>query len=200
MGMCKPSKVKQARVLLLGLDFSGKSTILYKLKHAKDFMTLPTIGFNVEMLEIEKNIHLTVWDVGGQLHMRSFWGHYCEDTDVLVYVVDSTDWRHLEDSRREFECLLKNEHIRRVPVVLLANKQDLPGAFTAEDITRKFKMKKNCGDRDWYVQPCCATSGDGLTEGFHKVMEFIKSYRKSAEATLAFFKQNQNYTGNPRTW
>ncbi|XP_072474691.1 ADP-ribosylation factor-like protein 14 isoform X1 [Notamacropus eugenii] len=199
MGICKPSKVKHARVLLLGLDFSGKSTILYKLKQAKDFMTIPTIGFNVEMIEMEKNIHLTVWDVGGQLHMRDLWSHYCENIDVLVYVVDSTDHRHLEDSRREFELLLKNEHIRSVPVLLLANKQDLPGAFTAEDITRKFKMNKNCGDRDWYVQPCCATSGDGLTEGFHKVTEFIKSYRKSAQATLAFFKQNPNFTGNSRS-
>uniref|UniRef100_A0A4X2L8D5 ADP-ribosylation factor-like protein 14 n=2 Tax=Vombatus ursinus TaxID=29139 RepID=A0A4X2L8D5_VOMUR len=188
---CKFSKVKHARVLLLGLDFSGKSTILYKLKQAKDFTTLPTIGFNVEMIKMEKNIHLTVWDVGGQLHMRSFWDQYCENTDVLVYVVDSTDQRHLEDSRREFKLLLKNEHIRCVPVLLLANKQDLPGACTAEDITRKFKMKKNCGDRDWYVQPCCAISGDGLAEGFCKVTEFIKSYRKSAEATLAFFRQNQ---------
>ncbi|XP_043853101.1 ADP-ribosylation factor-like protein 14 [Dromiciops gliroides] len=192
MGMwnSKPSKVKHARVLLLGLDFSGKSTILYKLKHNKDFMTIPTIGFNVEMIEMEKNIYFTVWDVGGQKHMRSFWSHYCENTDVLVYVVDSSDHQHLEDSRREFELILKNEHIKHVPVVLLANKQDLPGALTAEDVTRKFKMKKNCGDRDWYVQPCCATSGDGLAEGFWKVTQFIKSYTKSTEATWSFFRQN----------
>ncbi|XP_003766238.1 ADP-ribosylation factor-like protein 14 [Sarcophilus harrisii] len=186
----KSSKVKQARVLLLGLDFSGKSTILYKLKRIKDFTTIPTIGFNVEMIETEKNINLTVWDVGGQSQMRSLWDHYCENTDVLVYVVDSTDQKQLEASRREFELILKNEHIRNVPVVLLANKQDLPGAFTAEDITRKFKMKKNCGDRDWYVQPCCAISGDGLADGFKKVTEFIQRYRNSAEATWAFFRQN----------
>ncbi|XP_051846990.1 ADP-ribosylation factor-like protein 14 [Antechinus flavipes] len=186
----KSSKVKQARVLLLGLDFSGKSTILYKLKRIKDFTTIPTIGFNVEMIETEKDINLTVWDVGGQFQMRSLWDHYCENTDVLVYVVDSTDQQQLEASRREFELILKNEHVRNVPVVLLANKQDLPGAFTAEDITRKFKMKKNCGDRDWYVQPCCAISGDGLADGFKKVTEFIKRYRNSAEATWAFFRQN----------
>ncbi|XP_074046946.1 ADP-ribosylation factor-like protein 14 [Macrotis lagotis] len=186
----KPSKVKHARVLLLGLDFSGKSTILYKLKHAKDFTTIPTIGFNVEMIQMKKNIHLTVWDVGGQLRMRSLWDHYLENTDVLVYVVDSTDQQHLEASRKEFELILKNEHIKCVPVVLLANKQDLPGALTAEDITRKFKMKKICGDRDWYVQPCCGTSGEGVTEGFSKVTEFIHSYRKSSGTNWAFFRQN----------
>ncbi|XP_044523641.1 ADP-ribosylation factor-like protein 14 [Gracilinanus agilis] len=186
----KPSKLRHARVLLLGLDSSGKSTVLYKLKHIKDFTTFPTVGFNVEMIELERNVSLTVWDVGGQERMRRLWGHYCENTDVLVYVVDCVDHQHLEESRREFELILKNEHIRHVPVVLLANKQDLPGALTAEDITRKFHMKKHCGDRNWYVQPCCATSGKGLAQGFCKVTEFVKS-RKSREAiTWDFFKQN----------
>ncbi|KAM5276056.1 ADP-ribosylation factor-like protein 14 isoform 1-T3 [Hipposideros larvatus] len=185
----KNPKAKQAQILLLGLDSAGKSTLLYKLKLAKDIVTIPTIGFNVEMLELEKSLSLTVWDVGGQDGMRSVWGCYCEHTDGLVYVVDGTDKRRLEASRREFEHILKNEHMKNVPVVLLVNKQDVPGALTAEDITRIFKVKKLCCNRNWYVQPCCAVTGDGLTEGLRKLAEFVKSHMKSRD-TLAFFRQN----------
>ncbi|KAM7132669.1 ADP-ribosylation factor-like protein 14 isoform 1-T2 [Molossus nigricans] len=186
----KNPNLKQAQILLLGLDSAGKSTVLYKLKLAKDIVTTPTIGFNVEMIELEKRLSLTVWDVGGQEKMRTVWDCYCERISGLVYVVDSTDKRRLEDSRREFEHILKNEHIKNVPVVLLANKQDVPGALTAEDITRMFKVKKLCCDRNWYVQPCCALTGDGLTEGFRKLTEFVKSYMKPRVDTFAFFKQN----------
>ncbi|XP_012638226.1 ADP-ribosylation factor-like protein 14 [Microcebus murinus] len=186
----KNPKVKQAQILLLGLDSAGKSTLLYKLKLAEDITTIPTIGFNVEMIELERSLSLTVWDVGGQEKMRTVWDNYCENADGLVYVVDSTDQQRLEDSRREFEHILKNEHIKNVPVVLLANKQDMPGALTAKDITRMLRVKKLCSDRDWYVQPCCAITGDGLAEGFRKLIDFVKCRMKSRGDTLAFFKQN----------
>lgn len=183
----KSSKVQEARILLLGLDSAGKSTLLYKLKLVKGIVTMPTIGFNVEMIELEKGLSLTVWDVGGQEKMRAAWDFYCENTDGLLYVVDSTDKERIEQSKREFEHILKNEHINHVPVVLLANKQDVPGALTAEDITRMFKVKKLCSDRDWYVQPCCALTGEGLADGLRKLAGFVKSRGDS----LAFFKQNE---------
>ncbi|XP_004441757.1 PREDICTED: ADP-ribosylation factor-like protein 14 [Ceratotherium simum simum] len=186
----KNPKAKQAQILLLGLDSAGKSTLLYKLKLAKDIVTIPTIGFNVEMIELEKSLSFTVWDVGGQEKMRPMWGYYCENTDGLVYVVDSTDKQRLEDSRREFEHILKNEHIKNVPVVLLANKQDVPGALSAEDITRTFNVQRLCSDRNWYVQPCCAVTGAGLIEAFGKLTTFVKSRMKSRGDTSAFFKQN----------
>nr|XP_004652437.1 ADP-ribosylation factor-like protein 14 [Jaculus jaculus] len=184
----KNQNAKQAHVLLLGLDSAGKSTLLYKLKLAENVCTMPTIGFNVEMIHLEGDLPLTVWDVGGQEKMRAAWGCYCEDADGLLYVVDSTDQQRLEDSRKEFKHILQNEHIRNVPVVVLANKQDVPGALSAEDITRMFRVKKLCSDRSWYVQPCCAITGDGLAEGFRKLSAFLKSRTKSRD-TLAFFKQ-----------
>ncbi|XP_043330095.1 ADP-ribosylation factor-like protein 14 [Cervus canadensis] len=186
----KKPKAKQARILLLGLESAGKSTLLYKLKLDTDIVTMPTVGFNVEMLELAKGVSLTVWDVGGQEKMRTMWDLYCENTDGLVYVVDSTDTQRLEDSRQAFEHILKNEHIKNVPVVLLANKQDVPGALSAKDITRMFKVKQLCSDRNWYVQPCCAVTGDGLMEGFQKLTGFLKSRMKSRGDALAFFKQH----------
>lgn len=177
----KPSRVKRASILMLGLDSAGKSTLLYKLRYKDAFLTMPTIGFNVDMIEAGKDFTLTFWDVGGQKKMRELWSNFLEDIDGLLYVVDSSDKRRLEESRREFELILKNESIKDVPVVVLANKQDLPGALNAEEVTRRFKMKKYCSDRNWYVQPCCAITGEGLAEAFQRVATFAKQYHKSKE-------------------
>ncbi|XP_075720141.1 ADP-ribosylation factor-like protein 14 [Rhinoderma darwinii] len=181
------SKVKQARILLLGLDAAGKSTVLYKFKFKEPFSTIPTVGFNVEMIQTEKHLQLTIWDIGGQEKLRSFWCYYFENTDGLVYVVDSTNKKALDESKKQFQLMLQNELIKNVPVVVLANKQDLPGALNADEITRKLNMKKYCCDRDWYVQPCCAITGQGLAEGFNKVTEFVK---RSKEEAVRFAKQN----------
>ncbi|NXQ20156.1 ARL14 protein, partial [Peucedramus taeniatus] len=179
----KPS-VKGANILMLGLDSAGKSTLLYKFRSKDVFITMPTIGFNVDMIEAGKDFTLTFWDVGGQKKMRELWSNFLEDAGGLLYVVDSSDKRRLEESRREFELILKNESMKNVPVVVLANKQDLPGALNAEEITRKLKMKKYCSDRNWYVQPCCAITGEGLAEALQRVATFARQYKKSKETFI----------------
>ncbi|XP_053567778.1 ADP-ribosylation factor-like protein 14 [Bombina bombina] len=183
-------KVKKAQILILGLEAAGKSTLLYKFKFKEPFTTIPTIGFNVEMIHTDKHLQLTMWDVGGQQKIRSYWSDYLENINGLVYVVDSTNKQHIDESKKEFQLLLQNELIKDVPVVLLANKQDLPGALNAEEITRKFNMQKYCCDRDWYVQPCCALTGQGLAEGLSKVTEFVKNCMKLKEEGLMFPKQS----------
>ncbi|KFQ34499.1 ADP-ribosylation factor-like 14, partial [Mesitornis unicolor] len=165
----KHSKVKPGNIVMLGLDSAGKSTLLYKFKCNDVFLTTPTIGFNVDMIETAKDFTLTFWDVGGQQKMRQVWCNFLENADGLLYVVDSSDKRRLEESKKEFELILKNEFMKSVPVVVLANKQDLPGALNAEEITRRFKMKKYCSDRNWYVQPCCAITGEGLSEALQRL-------------------------------
>ncbi|MGH0161306.1 UNVERIFIED_CONTAM: hypothetical protein FKN15_049086 [Acipenser sinensis] len=121
----KEKKIKHARILMMGLDAAGKSTFLYMLKFKESVATVPTIGFNVEMIEMDKKFTLTVWDVGGQQEMRTYWKHYFENTEGLVFVVDSADTARLEESKKELNHILKNDHLKKVPVVLLANKQDL---------------------------------------------------------------------------
>ncbi|NWX98302.1 ARL14 protein, partial [Nothoprocta ornata] len=185
----KDSRVKQGNILILGLDFAGKSTLWYRLKCNDHFLTIPTIGFNVDMIETQKDFTLTFWDVGGQQKMRQLWGSFLENTDGLLYVVDSSDQQRLEESKKELERVLKNEFIKNVPVVLLANKQDLPGALNAEEVTRRFNMKKYCSDRNWYVQPCCAITGEGLSEALKRITAFAKIHRKSKD-TSTIFKQN----------
>ncbi|XP_053930337.1 ADP-ribosylation factor-like protein 14 [Cuculus canorus] len=182
----KHSKVKQANILMLGLDSAGKSTLLYKFKCNEVFLTTPTIGFNVDMIETRKDFTMTFWDIGGQQKMRQAWCNFLENADGLLYVVDSSDKQRLEESKKEFVLILRNEFIKNVPVIVLANKQDLPGALNAEEITRRLNMKKYCSDRNWYVQPCCALTGEGLAEALHTLTTFAKNYSRSKETSMIF--------------
>lgn len=107
MGMRGSKPKKQVQVLLLGLDGSGKTTLLYKLKYNENVVTVPTVGFNVEMLETDRGSPgLTVWDVGGQRKMRPHWKHHFLDTAGLVFVVDSADGRRLDEARKELHRVM----------------------------------------------------------------------------------------------
>merc|ERR1712072_1495350 len=95
----------EMRILMVGLDAAGKTTILYKLKLGEVVTTIPTIGFNVETVEY-KNISFTVWDVGGQDKIRPLWRHYYQNTQGIIFVVDSNDRDRIEDAREELVRML----------------------------------------------------------------------------------------------
>merc|ERR1719258_717484 len=135
----KLSAKKDCRILMVGLDAAGKTTILYKLKLGEVVTTIPTIGFNVETVEY-KNINFTVWDVGGQDKIRKLWRHYYENTQGLIFVVDSNDRDRIEDAREELTKMLNEEEMRDAVVLVFANKQDLPNAMTAAEVTDKLGL------------------------------------------------------------
>eukprot|EP00465_Bigelowiella_longifila_P000686 CAMPEP_0185280738 /NCGR_PEP_ID=MMETSP1359-20130426/66319_1 /TAXON_ID=552665 /ORGANISM="Bigelowiella longifila, Strain CCMP242" /LENGTH=180 /DNA_ID=CAMNT_0027876075 /DNA_START=32 /DNA_END=574 /DNA_ORIENTATION=+ len=153
---------KEMRMLMLGLDAAGKTTVLYKLKLGEVVTTIPTIGFNVETVEY-KNINMNVWDVGGQHKIRPLWRHYYQNTEGLIFVVDSSDKERLEESKEELDKMLQEDELRDAVVLVFANKQDLPGALNVKQVTEGLGLDKL--RRRWYVQGTCATSGDGLYEG-----------------------------------
>lgn len=176
MGL-RGSKHPEAKVLLLGLDNAGKSTLLYKLKYDARVSTVATIGFNVEMLDARKNrknIYLTMWDVGGQGMMREHWKSFHADAAAVVFVVDSSDRERLREARRELERTLHSEQLTGRPLILLANKQDVNGALTATEIADRFNLRKICHDRDWFAQPCSASTGFGVEEAFRRVVQTAK--------------------------
>ncbi|XP_053599354.1 LOW QUALITY PROTEIN: ADP-ribosylation factor 3 [Sciurus carolinensis] len=90
---------KEMRILMVGLDAAGKTTILYKLKLGEIVTTIPTIGFNVETWSI-RNISFTVWDVGGQTRFGPLWRHYFQNTQGLIFVVDSNDRERVNEARK----------------------------------------------------------------------------------------------------
>lgn len=81
---------REMRILILGLDGAGKTTILYRLQMGEVVSTIPTIGFNVEQVNCN-NLQLQVWDLGGQTSIRPYWRCYYSNTDAIIYVVDSAD-------------------------------------------------------------------------------------------------------------
>ncbi|WMV17067.1 hypothetical protein MTR67_010452 [Solanum verrucosum] len=154
---------KEMRILMVGLDAAGKTTILYKLKLGEIVTTIPTIGFNVETVEY-KNSSFTVWDVGGQDKIRPLWRHYFQNTQGLIFVVDSNDRDRISEARDELHRMLNEEELRGATILVFANKQDLPNAMNVADITDKLGLH-SLRQRRWYIQSACATSGQGLYEG-----------------------------------
>ena len=100
-----------SRITMLGLDNAGKTTVLYKLKLGEVVTTIPTVGFNVETVEY-KHISFTVWDIGGQTKIRPLWQHYFENTDGIIFVVDSADGERLSEAREELEGVLADDRLR----------------------------------------------------------------------------------------
>jgi len=154
---------KQMRILMVGLDAAGKTTILYKFKLGEIVTTIPTIGFNVETVEY-KNICFTVWDVGGQDKIRPLWRHYFQNTQGLIFVVDSNDRERIGEAYEELQKMLQEDELRDAAILVFANKQDLPNAMNAAELTDKLGLH-NLRNRRWYIQATCATQGNGLYEG-----------------------------------
>jgi len=154
---------KEMRILMVGLDAAGKTTILYKLKLGEIVTTIPTIGFNVETVEY-KNVNFTVWDVGGQDKIRPLWRHYFQNTQGLIFVVDSNDRERVQEARNELSRMLSEDELRDAVLLVFANKQDLPNALSPAELTQKLSLN-TLNNREWFIQAACATTGNGLYEG-----------------------------------
>ncbi|RKP30934.1 ARF/SAR superfamily [Metschnikowia bicuspidata] len=166
---------KEMRILMVGLDAAGKTTILYKLKLGEIVTTIPTIGFNVETVEY-KNISFTVWDVGGQDKIRPLWRYYYQNTQGIIFVVDSNDRDRISEARDELQQMLNVDELKQALVLVFANKQDLPNAMNAAEVTDKLSLH-SIRKRQWYIQAACATTGDGLYEG----LEWLSNRLKNAK-------------------
>ncbi|CCW62687.1 unnamed protein product [Phytomonas sp. EM1] len=154
---------QEVRILMVGLDAAGKTTILYKLKLGEVVTTIPTIGFNVETVEY-KNLKFTMWDVGGQDKLRRLWHYYYQNSNGIIFVVDSNDRERIGAARRELEKMLMEDELRNAVLLVFANKQDLPNAMSTTEVTEKLGLHA-LRQRNWYIQGCCATTAQGLYEG-----------------------------------
>ena len=165
---------RETRVLMLGLDAAGKTTVLYKLKLGEHVTTIPTIGFNVETIEY-KGFNMNVWDVGGQDRIRALWRHYFHNTQGLIFVVDSNDVARTDEARDELHKLLEEDELRDAILLVYANKQDLPNAIKPQELANKLRLN-TITNRPWQIQGACATTGDGLYEGLDWLGEQINQH------------------------
>ncbi|KAG5223773.1 ADP-ribosylation factor [Salix suchowensis] len=131
----------EMRVVMLGLDAAGKTTILYKLHIGEVLSTVPTIGFNVEKVQY-KNVVFTVWDVGGQEKLRPLWRHYFNNTDGLIYVVDSLDRERIGKAKEEFQTIIRDPFMLNSVILVFANKQDMLTRLASMNLKHDIIQKK----------------------------------------------------------
>ncbi|KAH7661013.1 Small GTPase protein [Dioscorea alata] len=167
-------KEKEMRILMVGLDNSGKTTIVLKINGEDTSVISPTLGFNIRTIRYQK-YSLNIWDVGGQKTIRSYWRNYFEQTDGLVWVVDSSDVRRLADCRMELHNLLKEERLSGASLLVFANKQDIQGALKPEEIVKILNLDAMDKTRHWKIVGCSAYTGEGLLEGFDWLVQDIAS-------------------------
>lgn len=166
---------REVRILILGLDNAGKTTILYKMQVGEVVSTVPTIGFNMETINF-KNVKLQVWDLGGQDRIRPYWRCYYTNTDAIVYVVDSTDRDRMGVAKEELFAMLEEEELDGAALAVFANKQDKDGAASMEEISDKLGLT-NIRSRQWSIFKTSALKGQGLEEGMEWVVQAIDQQR-----------------------
>ncbi|KAF2396272.1 ADP-ribosylation factor [Trichodelitschia bisporula] len=165
-------KDKEMRVLLLGLDAAGKTTICKKLLGEPTDSVSPTLGFIIKTIE-HGGFRLNVWDVGGQKTLRTYWKNYFEKTDTLVWVVDGTDGARLPDCRDELHRLLQEERLTGASLLVFKNKSDVPGCLS-EDAVREALELDSIRSHRWTIISCSAVTGMNLDAGLEWVVQDAK--------------------------
>uniref|UniRef100_A0A3B3H449 ADP-ribosylation factor-like protein 3 n=1 Tax=Oryzias latipes TaxID=8090 RepID=A0A3B3H449_ORYLA len=156
----KQSPDHEVRLLLLGLDNAGKTTLLKQLAAEDISHITPTQGFNIKSVQAS-GFKLNVWDIGGQRKIRPYWRSYFDNTDVLIYVIDSSDRKRLDETSLELADLLEEEKLAGVPLLIFANKQDLMTASPASVLAESLNLH-TIRDRMWQVQACSALTAEGV--------------------------------------
>mmetsp|Transcript_18995 Transcript_18995/g.61503 ORF Transcript_18995/g.61503 Transcript_18995/m.61503 type:complete len:186 (+) Transcript_18995:311-868(+) len=168
-------KEKEMKILIIGLDNAGKTTIVKKFNNEPTDTVEPTLGFDIKTLE-HRGFNLNFWDVGGQQTIRAYWRNYFEVTDGLIWVVDSADKWRLDTCRDELAALLVDEQLGGASLLIFANKQDLPNALSPEEISEHLNLgSAQYANRHWEIQSCSARTGDGLVKGIDWMVDDVAS-------------------------
>ncbi|XP_036820475.1 ADP-ribosylation factor-like protein 6 isoform X2 [Oncorhynchus mykiss] len=193
-------KKKEVNVLCLGLDNSGKTTIINQLKptnqslfgplsddwkHVSQTQTqdiVPTIGFNIEKFK-SSSLSFTVFDMSGQSRYRNLWEHYYKESHAIIFVIDSGDKLRMVVAKEELDTLLNHQDIRsrRLPVLFFANKSDLREAMSLVKVSQLLCLE-NIKDKPWHICASNAVKGEGLMEGVDWLQEQIaQSYQNNED-------------------
>ncbi|XP_039261042.1 ADP-ribosylation factor-like protein 6 [Styela clava] len=160
-------KKKEASILCIGLDNSGKTTVINHLKppdtQRQDIV--PTVGFTVEKFN-NSSISFTVFDMSGQGRYRNLWEHYYKETHAIIFVLDSADKLRMAVAKDELDHLLNHVDIkmRKVPILFYANKMDLQDSLSAVKCSQLLGLD-HIKNKPWHICASNAKTGDGLQEG-----------------------------------
>merc|ERR1712083_1020529 len=168
------SNKKQARIVVVGLDNSGKTTFLNCLKPKKASLeTVPTVGFSTE--EFQKHgVNFCAFDMSGQSRYRNLWDHYYGDVEGIIVVIDATDSLRFVVAKDELQTMMENPAVAegKMPILFLCNKIDLPSASPAPEVVQMLELE-SITDRRWAIFSCDALKGDGVEEATKWLVEMI---------------------------
>lgn len=180
-GLVRPA----AHVVLVGLDSAGKTTVLLRLRYGHYVNAVPTAGFNTERVSAG-GCRWVVWDVGGAERVRPLWRSYTRATDALIFVVDaSASEERVEEARLEVAKVCRQAassslalHRPRPPILVLANKQDLPAARDPAHLAKALGLPDLPDAQPWAVAPACAVTGEGLDEAMTTLRTLVDKQRQ----------------------
>mmetsp|Transcript_129441 Transcript_129441/g.224762 ORF Transcript_129441/g.224762 Transcript_129441/m.224762 type:complete len:186 (-) Transcript_129441:157-714(-) len=166
---------RKVRIVVVGLDNSGKTTVLNALKPKKASLeTVPTVGFATE--EFQKHgVNFCAFDMSGQSRYRNLWEHYYGDVEGIIVVVDSTDKLRFAVVKDELETMLRDPRVaeKKIPLLFLANKTDLPTASPPIELMGTLELEK-ITDRPWHIAAADALKGEGIEEAIKWMVDAMK--------------------------
>ncbi|PWA02970.1 hypothetical protein BB558_000863 [Smittium angustum] len=161
-------KEKEMRILFLGLDNAGKTTVVKSIMKKDVNKISPTLGFTIDSFE-HNGFTVNAWDVGGQRSIRPYWKNYFEKTEGIVWVVDSADRSRLHDCSEELKSVLSEQRLLGASLLILANKQDIDSAASLAEIAKGLDLESIWG-HSWKIYACSAITGEGVMEGISWVV------------------------------
>ena len=164
----------ETRILIAGLYDAGKTTMLYKLDLGEIETTMPMICVHLETMKY-KSVSFTSLDVdqkGGRFIIRRVLDPILTNNDGIIFVIDSSDRERIEESKIEFVKLLQQEQLQGAKLLVLANKQDMPGAMSLEEIADRFQLR-TITDRQWQIRGTSGETGEGLIEAFNWLLKSL---------------------------
>ena len=166
----------EMRIVMIGLDGAGKTSILYRLKLGEWVTTVPTVGFNVKSVD-HKNVTFTIYDVGGQDYLRPLWRYYYHGAQGFIFVLDSGDVGRMEEAKHEINTIVTDDDHKEAIFLIFANKQDLPSAMSVVDITSILGLRSHQKTK-WCIRATSATTGDGLMDGLDWLIAQMKAEKR----------------------
>jgi len=173
-------------VIILGLDNAGKTTLLERIKQIflgvkglSPEQVTPTVGLNVGKVDMNR-CRVNFWDLGGHRDLQSIWEKYYRECHGIMFVIDACDADRLVECRETFEKVMTNGEVEGVPVLMIANKQDLPDAMKVEQIKEEFnQIALKLDALDSRVLPASALTGEGVREAVEWMVTRVNHNREN---------------------
>ena len=162
---------QEMRLVIVGLDAAGKTTIMFKMQLDEYVKVAPTVGFNTEDVKI-KNVNIKVFDLSGQVKMRKVWSYYYSNIEGIIFVVDASHTERIHEAREELHNLLSNQEALNLPLLIFGNKQDLPEALRMDQLCEQLGIEEILKKTHQIaVMESSAVQDIGLAEGFEWIAD-----------------------------